>query len=122
GSFDEDDNGSAAERVAEPETLQDHLLWQLHLSHLSPRDRSIGAALIDALEEDGYLREPLAAIAETLLPDVVAGEEDIATVLHQLQCFDPLGVGARSLAECLCLQLAALDDATPGKAVAIEIA
>src|SRR5690606_13402805 len=42
GSFDDDDQGSAAERVAEVDTLQDHLLWQLHLSHLSPRDRRIG--------------------------------------------------------------------------------
>ena len=76
GSFDDDDdNGSAAERVAETETLADHLLWQLHLSHLSSRDRSIGAALIDALDDDGYLREPLATIAETLLPAIHADED-----------------------------------------------
>lgn len=123
GSFDDDDDrGSAAERVAEPETLQDHLLWQLHLSHLSVRDRAIGAALIDALEDDGYLREPLAAIAEALRPEVTAGEEQILTVLHQLQRFDPIGVAARSLGECLRLQLEALDPATPGRALALRIA
>lgn len=70
GSFDDDEGGSPAERVAEADTLHGHLLWQLHLSHLSQRDRRIGATLIDALEDDGYLREPLAAIAQALRPDV----------------------------------------------------
>ncbi|KAF1713164.1 RNA polymerase factor sigma-54 [Pseudoxanthomonas sangjuensis] len=123
GSFDdEDDAGSAAERVAEAETLQDHLLWQLHLSHLSPRDRRIGAALIDALDDDGYLREPLSGIAETLRPDIEAGEEEILTVLHQLQRFDPVGVAARDLGECLRLQLETLSDDTAGKTLALRIA
>ncbi|HET6782679.1 MAG TPA: RNA polymerase factor sigma-54 [Pseudoxanthomonas sp.] len=122
GSFDDDDDqGTAAERVAETDTLQDHLLWQLHLSHLSPRDRRIGAALIDALEDDGYLREPLSGIAETLLPETTAGEDEILTVLHQLQRFDPVGVAARSLGECLHLQLAVLSEDTPGRALALQI-
>lgn len=123
GSFDDDDDsGSPAERVAEADTLRDHLLWQLHLSHLSPRDRRIGSALIDALEEDGYLREPLTGIAETLRPDVEASEDEIVVVLHQLQRFDPVGIGARTLGECLCLQLSVLSDDTPGKALAMRIA
>ncbi len=122
GSFDDDDNGSAAERVAEPETLRDHLLWQLHLSHLTPRDRGIGAALIDALDDDGYLRVPLLEIAEGLQPEIMAAQEcEILTVLHQLQCFDPVGIAARNLAECLHLQLALLSDDTPGKALALQI-
>ncbi|MET0581184.1 MAG: RNA polymerase factor sigma-54, partial [Pseudoxanthomonas sp.] len=122
GSFDDDDDqGTAAERVAETDTLQDHLLWQLHLSHLSPRDRRIGAALIDALEDDGYLRESLSGIAETLLPEVTADEDEILTVLHQLQRFDPVGVAARTLGECLHLQLAVLSDDTPGRALALQI-
>lgn len=122
GSFDDDDNDSMAERMAEPETLADHLLWQLHLSPLSPRDRQIGAALIDALDDDGYLREPLSSIAETLLPETVAGEEEILTVLHQIQRFDPTGVGARSLGECLNLQLDVLPADTPALALARQIA
>ena len=122
GSFDDDDDqGSAAERVAEVDTLQDHLLWQLHLSHLSPRDRGIGAALIDALDADGYLREPLAGIVETLLPEIVAGEDEINTVLHQLQRFDPVGVAARSLGECLALQLSVLSDDTPCKQLGLQV-
>ncbi|GAB3057121.1 RNA polymerase factor sigma-54 [Stenotrophomonas tumulicola] len=122
GSFDDDDLGSAAERVAEPETLADHLLWQLHLSPLSARDRSIGAALIDALEDDGYLREPLSGIAETLLPAIHAGDDEILTVLHQIQRFDPVGIGARSLGECLQLQLDVLPADTPALALARVIA
>jgi len=122
GSFDDDDTGTAAERVAEPETLRDHLLWQLHLSHLSPRDRGIGAALIDALDDDGYLRVPLSDVAEGLQPEIMSADEDeILTVLHQLQRFDPVGVGARNLGECLHLQLAVLSDDTPGKALALQI-
>jgi len=122
GSFDDEDGGSPAERVAEADTLHGHLLWQLHLSHLSPRDRRIGATLIDALEEDGYLREPLSGIVQALRPDIEADEEDVLVVLHQVQRFDPVGVAARTLGECLHLQLAVLSDDTPGKALALQIA
>ena len=121
GGGSDDDREGAAERMAEPESLGDHLLWQLHLSPLSERDRRIGAAMIDALDEDGYLREPLSAIAETLLPETVAGEDEILTVLHQLQRFDPVGIGARNLGECLRLQLEVLPDCTPGRALALRI-
>ncbi|CAD7720176.1 RNA polymerase sigma-54 factor [Xanthomonas hydrangeae] len=121
GSFDDDESGDAAERVAESETLADHLLWQLHLSPLSPRDRQIGALLIDALDEDGYLREPLSAILETLALGAVVDEAEVLTVLHQIQRFDPVGVGARTLGECLALQLAVLDPATPGRELALQI-
>ncbi|WP_379655131.1 RNA polymerase factor sigma-54 [Pseudoxanthomonas sp. UC19_8] len=123
GSFDDDDNfGSAAERMAQTDSLQDHLLWQLHLSQLSLRDRRIGAAVIDAIDDDGYLRTELAEIAQTLRPEVVAGEDEIQAVLCQLQRFDPVGVGARSLGECLCLQLDVLSADTPGRALALTIA
>ena len=122
GSFDDDENGSPAERVVEADTLHGHLLWQLHLSHLSPRDRTIGAALIDTLEDDGYLREPLSDIVAALRPEIEAAEEDILVVLHQVQRFDPVGVAARSLGECLQLQLSVLSDDTPGKALATKIA
>ncbi len=122
GSFDRDNDDDAGARIAETETLAGHLLWQLHLSHLGMRDRSIGVALIDALDEGGYLREPLAAIADTLRPDICANEQEILAVLHCIQHFDPLGVGARTLGECLGLQLAVLPDTTPGLALARSIA
>ncbi|MGO4550596.1 RNA polymerase factor sigma-54 [Lysobacter sp. 2RAF19] len=111
-----------AEQVAEDETLQDHLLWQLHLSHLSLRDRAIGVAIIEAIDDDGYLRETLEAIAESLQPEVAAQPNEVLTVLHQVQRFDPPGVGARSLNECLLIQLAMLPEETPGRELAKKMA
>src|SRR5690606_2580905 len=58
------------ERLAGTETLHDHLRWQLQLSHLSPRDLEIGLALVDAIDDDGYLRESPDAIAAALRPDI----------------------------------------------------
>ncbi|NUS37459.1 MAG: RNA polymerase factor sigma-54 [Lysobacter sp.] len=121
GAPPDDEGGDASERVVEPETLRDHLLWQLHLSPLPVRDRRIGIALVDAIDEDGYLREPLAAIRESLRPELEVGDGEIATVLHQLQRFDPVGVGARNLAECLSLQLQALPADAPGRPLAQRI-
>ena len=122
GSFDDDDGDNASERIAEADTLADHLLWQLHLSHLGTRDVAIGLALIDALDEDGYLREPLSAITDALRPDLVAREDEILALLHRIQHFDPVGIGARTLGECLSLQLAALPATTPGLPLARQIA
>ena len=66
----EDPDGDASERVAQSETLRDHLAWQLNLSHLTPREVAIGETIVDAIDEDGYLREPLSAIVEALAPEV----------------------------------------------------
>lgn len=122
GPADNDDDTPIAEQVAESDTLHDHLLWQLHLSPLSPRDRLIGVALIEAIDDDGYLREPLESILASLATTVTCDEEEITTVLHQIQQFDPVGVGARSLGECLRLQLAQFTPDTPGKALAHQLA
>ncbi|GHA77423.1 RNA polymerase factor sigma-54 [Cognatilysobacter bugurensis] len=122
GPSDRDDDIPAAEQVADGETLHDHLFWQLHLSPFSPRDRVIGVALIEAIDDDGYLREPLEAIAESLKPEIDAEIDEITTVLHQVQRFDPVGVGARSVGECLCLQLEAIVGDAPARELACEIA
>ncbi len=122
GSFDDDGEDNPREQAADPETLADHLLWQLHLTHLSKADRAIGVALIDALDEDGYLREPFSVIAQTLRPEVVAEDDEILAVLRQIQRFDPAGVGARSLGECLSLQLDTLPADSEGLALARSIA
>lgn len=122
GPADNDDDTPIAEQVAESDTLHDHLLWQLHLSPLSPRDRLIGVALIEAIDDDGYLREPLDSVRASLAPGAECSEEEIITVLHQVQQFDPVGVGARSLGECLRLQLAQCPSETPGKDLAHHLA
>ena len=122
GPGDPGDEGSAAEQVAEAETLHDHLLWQLHLSPLSPRDRQIAVALIESIDDNGYLREPLESIAAGLEAELHAGSEEIQTALCQIQRFDPVGVGARDLAECLRLQLEQLPEDTPGRDLAWTLA
>lgn len=111
----------ACEHAASEETLHDHLFWQLHLSHFNQRDLSIGVALIDAIDDDGYLREDLDAVAECLKPEIIASADEILVVLHRIQQFDPVGVGAREIGECLRLQLRALEPDTPGRALAIAV-
>src|SRR5690606_12958349 len=75
---------------------------------------AIGETLVDAIDDDGYLREPLSAIAEALAPELDCGEDEIAAVLRKVQRLDPTGVGARDLGECLLLQLDVLPADTPG--------
>jgi RNA polymerase sigma-54 factor len=120
GSGDEDRQLELADSSGQ--TLQDHLLWQLELAHLAPREVAIGRAVIDAINDDGYVIEPLDAIGATLKPELDPTPEEVERILNIVQLFDPPGVGARSLSECLLLQLEQLDPATPGLAVANTIA
>jgi len=113
---------SESEPAAAPEGLQDHLLWQLHLSPLSARERSIGAALIEAVGDDGYLTETLESIRDGLLPEIHAELDEIGTVLHRIQRFDPVGVACANLSECLSVQLSVLSPETPGLPLAKKIA
>jgi RNA polymerase sigma-54 factor len=104
------------------ENLRDHLLWQLELENLDARTTAVGQAIIDAINEDGYLTDDLEAIRATLAPDVLASLEEIETVLKLIQLFDPAGIAARSVSECVLLQLAQLHADTPGLALARAIA
>ncbi len=121
GTAHADDDRELSEQVAGSESLQDYLLWQLHLSPLSPRDRQIAVVLIEAVDDDGYFRDSLASVADTLAPELQVSEQEIATVLLQVQRFDPVGVGARDLSECLSLQLQQLDPTTPGRDLALRV-
>jgi len=105
------------------QTLQDHLLWQLDLTHLSERDYAIATAIIDAINDDGYITGELHDIYQGLLEQLDDLEMDeVQAVLHMIQNFDPVGVGALNLADCLCLQLRQLPDDTPYKEDALEFA
>ncbi|MEY2721252.1 MAG: hypothetical protein RL245_259 [Pseudomonadota bacterium] len=104
------------------ESLRDHLLAQLELAGLSDNDLSVAAALVDALNDDGYLTESLAEIAAALRPEIDWDEEEIERVLLLVQTLEPVGVGARNLAECLGIQLAQLESSTPGLSLARRIA
>ncbi len=104
------------------DNLQDHLLWQLQMDRFSDRQRAIGEALIDAINEDGYLNTSLAETRELLRADLDAEETEIEEVLQRIQRFDPVGVGARDLSECLSCQLEQFTDDTPGLQLARQIA
>jgi RNA polymerase sigma-54 factor len=95
--------------------LHGHLMWQLNLTTMPELDHAIAVALIDAIDEDGYLREPLQDLARALQPEYRPGLEQIEAVLHRIQHFDPPGVAARSLSECLLLQLAQRPDPPHGE-------
>lgn len=104
------------------ETLTEHLAWQLGLGSFSSEAAAIGRTIIDYTNEDGYLTVPLESIQQVLRPDVEASLEEIEAVLWELQQFDPAGVCARSLSECLDLQLRQLDRTTAGLDLARRIA
>jgi RNA polymerase sigma-54 factor len=104
------------------QSLQEYLLWQLELARLEPRELAIARAIVDAISDDGYLTEPLAEIASTLLPEIHCEPAEVAAALEDVQALDPPGVGARSVGECIELQLRQLDPAIPGFNAAIEIA
>jgi RNA polymerase sigma-54 factor len=114
------DGGHFEREIADTrgEDLHDHLLWQLHLSHLSERDRQIAVTLIDGIGEDGYLGASLEEIQSSLKPEIEADIDEIEAVLHCIQHFDPVGTGTRSLAECLAVQLGALPADTPARPLA----
>jgi RNA polymerase sigma-54 factor len=117
-----DDTTDFEPQNSKSSTLLDHLLWQLEFSHFSERDQAIGVTLIDAINEDGYVREPLEDIYQGLqnqLDDLDFSE--VIAVLHRIQSFDPAGVGAQDLADCLRLQLRQLPDNTPYKTEALII-
>jgi len=104
------------------ETLADHLLWQLELENLDTRKTTIGQAIIDAINDDGYVNEDLEEIRTTLAPDVLTSTAEIEDLLGVIQNFDPVGIAARSVSECVLLQLSQLDRGTPGIKLARQIA
>ncbi|MGH8226025.1 MAG: RNA polymerase factor sigma-54 [Gammaproteobacteria bacterium] len=111
-----DNDGMSDEAGApEEEDLRRHLGAQLALERLSARDRSIAEVVIDALDEDGYLRVTNEALAETLA-DLTPppGATEIEMIVHFVQRMAPAGVAARDARECLLLQLAERARETPG--------
>ena len=125
GAEDGDDEGERGQGTAQMPTLREHLNSQLTLVHLGLRDRALVSMLIDALDDDGYLTQPLEEIAAMLPLGAEAGLEELAIALRHLQNLEPAGVGARSPSECLALQLRALAPGAHGArchAVALVVA
>jgi len=115
---DDDDEGDRSFTAPDTPTLRDHLRGQLSLTNLGDRDRVFVQLLIDALDEDGYLTQPLEEIA-ALLP-AEADPEELGIALRHLQNLEPAGVGARSPGECLALQLRIMPD-EPARRLALDI-
>jgi len=111
---DDDEDGDRTHVTPDTPTLRDHLRSQLTLTNLGERDRIFVELLIDALDEDGYLTQPLDEIAALLQPpgpeESSALLEELQIALCHLQQFEPAGVGARTPSECLTLQLKVLPD------------
>ena len=120
GSSDEDEESFYPQQVA-TSTLRDHLLSQLAVMNLPLRDRRLVGALIDALDEDGYLHTSLEELAELFPEELDIDPDELSIALCYLQSFDPSGVGARDASECLALQLKALPETTPHRAEALTV-
>src|SRR5258706_8961223 len=108
GGDEDGDDGDRTHATPDNPTLRDHLNGQLALTNLGMRDRTLVALLIDALDEDGYLTQPLEEIIALMPQEAEVDAEELAIALRQLQNLEPAGVGARSPGECLCLQMKTL--------------
>jgi RNA polymerase sigma-54 factor len=93
---------------AQQASLRDHLLAQMRAQISNHRDRALIELIIDALDDNGYLIESLVEIHESLPLELNVEIEELHFALNMLQSFEPVGVGARNLSECLCLQIKAL--------------
>lgn len=93
--------------------LQDHLLWQLNLTPMSDNDHLIAINILEGVDDDGYLKVSLEDILTSLDPELEIELDEVEAVLHRLQQFEPSGVCARDLQECLSLQLRQLPADTP---------
>jgi len=94
------------------QSLQDYLMWQVELTPFSDTDRAIATSIVDAVDETGYLTVPVDDILESIGNDELSLEEVLA-VLKRVQRFDPVGVAARDLRDCLLIQLSQYAKDTP---------
>ncbi|MDH3760364.1 MAG: RNA polymerase factor sigma-54 [Gammaproteobacteria bacterium] len=109
-------------QAGEEDSLKIHLIWQLDCSHLSPQDYDIGLAIVDSIDDSGYLTQSIEDIREGLIAQYEELEVDeIEAVLHLVQRFDPVGVAASSPAECMAIQLGQYDPKTPHLAKALVL-
>ncbi|NND65927.1 MAG: RNA polymerase factor sigma-54 [Gammaproteobacteria bacterium] len=95
-------------QVSAPISLREHLLWQLDTGGFSDRQRSIGRIFIDAINDDGYLESNADQLTATFCDDD-SDDREFADMLEQIRLFDPIGIAAETLQQCLSLQLQALD-------------
>lgn len=116
GGYDGDETTSWENNVTTEKTLRSHLEEQLGVACKSPKEKFLGMLLIDAINDSGYLQLDVAQTATQLGIPVA----ELEKVLKIVQGFDPVGVGARTLAECLRIQLEARKQLTPATLVVLE--
>lgn len=121
GAASGDDDNDFMFQEPDTPTLREHLLEQLRMLRLSERDQTLAALLVDAINEDGYLEQSLEELAAMLPLEQEIDPLELQTALKLVQHLDPLGVGARDLAECLELQLLAQPDDTLHRNLALAI-
>lgn len=109
GRQTDDEDDTAPQLACSPISLREHLLSQLGVTALGERDHGLIAVLIEALDEDGYLTQPLEEIAAMFPPEFELDESELRAALNLLQTFDPPGVAARDASESLVLQLTHAD-------------
>jgi len=100
-NYEDDDRPSYENILTKKSTLIDHLMWQLNLTRFTEQEQAVGEEIIGNIDEDGYLRASLHDIAVSTRSD----EAFVEATLAKIQEFDPMGVGARDLRECLLIQV-----------------
>jgi RNA polymerase sigma-54 factor len=110
-SFDDDGASYQGETHT---SLRDHLVWQMRLSHFSERDEIIATMIIDSIDDHGYLQADITELVDTLDTELAdLDDAEVAVVLKRIQHFEPAGVAARNISECLQLQLHLADSIEP---------
>ena len=118
GEREQDDWGDGVEGAL---SLQQHLREQLMISQMGERDRALAHMIVDSLDDDGYFKLRFEDLAALVPPQLDVQADDFGAALRLVQSLDPAGVGARTLEECLLLQLQALPEDTPCRDVAMAI-
>ena len=119
---DDDERDDFTQFAAAEPTLHEHLLEQILLTGLTPRDKRIAEFVVGHLDPDGYLKSDLEELRESAIAAMSDVEiEELQIALRHVQNLEPTGVGARDAAECLELQLRAMPEDTPHRAAAIEL-
>src|SRR3954465_6638913 len=116
GERDQEEWGGLSESSP---SLQEHLRQQLMISRMGERDRALAHMVIDSLDDDGYFKLTLEELAALVPAEYDVRADELLASLRMVQSLDPTGVGARTLEECLRLQLEALPEKTPGRQVAL---
>lgn len=123
GGARDDDAPDFTAVATRAQTLQDHLAWQLSVTPFSDTDRELAELIIDAVRPDGYLGQGAEELLEAARANIAPGIEmpELLAVLHRVQRFDPPGVAARGVGECLALQVEQLPLAAPARAAALAV-